>query len=185
MSVEDVYAPIPEEDTAVPRMGSRIPFRLPKLPRFRFALPAVNINLAWLKKFQFTYFQNLSRAGKFFFISFTVFLLLFLINLGIYAGKLQAKKNQSRAQALADLVQQDIDDTKSSLIYKTNDETLVMLQKTLDDLDELARLDQTKASEDKKEEFNAHFDKNFSQQKTNKPNQANPLQSIPADYHPE
>src|SRR5258708_13288144 len=95
-----IYAPLPEEMPTEPTGKPKWRLHLPKLPNFSFKLPAVKWE--WIKKTRFpNFFQNLSRAGKFFFISFPVFLLLFLINLRFYAFKLQCTQTQTRTHHLS------------------------------------------------------------------------------------
>ncbi len=147
---EEIYAPLPEEESNF-ESKPKLRLSIPKLPSINFSLPAFNwpqVNLNWLKKIRPPeYFQNLSRAGKFFFISFAIFLLLFLINLGIYAGKLKTKKTENRITQLVDKVNDDIAQAQSALIYKDETQALEHLNQTLTDLDALAKLDKTKADE--------------------------------------
>jgi hypothetical protein len=143
----DIYAPLPEEEELVVVGSSswrdKIP-AMPQMPKFSVSWPS--LNWAWLKKIRLPYFQSLSRAGKFFFVSFAVFLLLFLINLGIYAVKLQHKKAQSRADQLVEQINNDIAETQSALIYKDENAALAKLTETLADLSELTKLSPEKAS---------------------------------------
>ncbi|MBX4191834.1 MAG: hypothetical protein KW804_03480, partial [Candidatus Doudnabacteria bacterium] len=92
-----LYAPLPEElpveSTPAVSWRPSLP-SLPSLPRINIKLPS--IKFAWMSRWKLPYFQNLSRAGKFFFISFAVFLLLFLVNLGFYAARLHSKRAESR-----------------------------------------------------------------------------------------
>ncbi|HEX9502708.1 MAG TPA: hypothetical protein VF974_00080 [Patescibacteria group bacterium] len=141
-----IYAPLPEEMPTEPTGKPKWRLHLPKLPNFSFKLPAVKWE--WIKKTRFpNYFQNLSRAGKFFFISFAVFLLLFLINLGFYAFKLQGKKTQSRTDQLVLQINNSLAQTQSALIYKDEKEALKKLGQATTNLTELAKLDPIKAAE--------------------------------------
>jgi hypothetical protein len=161
---QEIYAPLPEEESTIESVKSRMQFKVPSFPKFslpipnfrlpvRFSLPVRKIsiptlNFGWLQKIRTPqYFQNLSKAGKFFFISFAIFLLLFLINLAIYAGKLQGKKTQDKIEALVEKVNQDIQDANSALIYNGEAQALEKLNQTIADLDELAKLDPAKAAE--------------------------------------
>jgi hypothetical protein len=140
-----IYAPLPEEvpDEAAPQLKWRP--SLPKLPSFSMKLPSIKFE--WLNRYKLPYFQNLSKAGKFFFISFAVFLLLFLINLGFYAVRLNNKRAESRADQLVVKITDGLAQTQSALIYKDENQAIEQLNLAILDLEELANLDPEKASE--------------------------------------
>ncbi|MBX4186861.1 MAG: hypothetical protein KW802_01195 [Candidatus Doudnabacteria bacterium] len=139
----EIYAPLPEE-IEQQEVKPKWRFPVPRFPVFAIGLP--KLNFAWLKKFHLPYFQKLSKAGKFFFISFAVFLLLFLINLGIYAAKLHGKKTQSRIEQLMQKVSDDVARTQSALIYKDETDAVTELNQTLADFQELQKLDPASAA---------------------------------------
>ncbi len=141
----EIYAPLPE-DIPVENLDKKswLP-SLPKMPTISFgSLPKFN----WKYKLPyFNNFKNLSKAGKFFFISFAIFLLLFLIKVGAVAFQLQDKKAQNRIEQLVEQIDNDIAQTQSALIYKDENQALQYLSKTVSDLEELAKLDPERASE--------------------------------------
>lgn len=142
----DLYAPLPEEvEYAAAEPKARWKPTLPKLPNFSVKLPS--FKFAWMNRFKLPYFQDLSRAGKFFFISFAVFLLLFVINLGFYAVRLNNKRAESRAEQLVTKINEGLAQTQSALIYKDEDEAIEQLNIAITDLQELTELDPVKASE--------------------------------------
>jgi hypothetical protein len=141
---EEIYAPLPEELEEL-KTAAAWGYSLPKLPSFKFKLPAFNVNFGWLPKFQWQFFKNLSKAGKFFLISFTVFLLLFLANLAIYGFKLHGKNVQNKAAQLMVKIKTDIGQTQSALIYKDDSAALIQLALTEQDLKSLRNLDPVKA----------------------------------------
>jgi serine/threonine protein phosphatase PrpC len=136
-----IYAPLPEVET------SPVPaFQPPKLA----GLPKISLPKISLPKFpriKFQFFQNLSTSGKFFFISFSIFLLLFLGNLGVYGVKLHSRKTQDRISAQADALAHDLANAQSALIYKNNSDALKFLNKAEDDFTALQKLSAAKASE--------------------------------------
>jgi hypothetical protein len=140
-----IYAPFPEEVAAETVNKPRWRPSMPKLPSFSFKFP--QLNFSWFNKLRLPYFQNLSKAGKFFFISFAVFLILFLINLTIYTINLQGKKAESRIDQLVEEVNNSLAKTQSALIYKDENQALEELDLAMVKLEELSVLDQQKASE--------------------------------------
>ncbi len=131
-----IYAPLPEEiEMATPRSWKFPTIKLPKV-----SLPTIRLR-------QWQFFQNLSRAGKFFFISFSIFLLLFLGNLGVYATKHQAQKTQDKINQQAGTLTQDISDAQSALIYKNNTEALRLLGQAETDFLALEKLNHARAAE--------------------------------------
>lgn len=146
----DLYAPLPEEEEmSEPKRKVRLKlpgFSLPKLslPSFSFLKP----NLERFKNFKLvSYFQGLSKPAKFFVISFGIFLLLFLINLGIIAGKIQDKKAQGKVTELAEKINQDLASAQSALIYKDEDQAVIFLNQAIADYDELNKIDPIRAQE--------------------------------------
>jgi hypothetical protein len=147
-----IYAPLPEEtkESVLPKLNissaviPKIKFSLPKFPSFNFRW----LKPGWLKKIHVpVYFQNLSRPGKFFFISFAIFLILFIINLGIYASKIQAKKTQSQITQLLERIDADLAAIQSALIYKDENQALESLNQAITNWNTLKELDEAKALE--------------------------------------
>ncbi|MBX4191844.1 MAG: 6-bladed beta-propeller, partial [Candidatus Doudnabacteria bacterium] len=144
----ELYAPLPEElpieSTPAASWRPSLP-SLPSLPKINIKLPS--IKFAWMSRWKLPYFQNLSRAGKFFFISFAVFLLLFLVNLGFYAARLHSKRAESRADQLIVTINEGLAQTQSALIYKDENQAIEQLNKAIADLQELTSINPDKASE--------------------------------------
>ncbi|OGE79910.1 MAG: hypothetical protein A2660_00445 [Candidatus Doudnabacteria bacterium RIFCSPHIGHO2_01_FULL_45_18] len=137
MPLQMSYAPLPE-DIAVESPGPRL---------VKLHLPKINLKGLKFPQFHWQYFKNLTRAGKFFFISFTIFLLMFVINLGFYALKINAKKTQDKINTLVTQINTDIDNTQSALIYKNDDEAQAQLKILESDWATLQQLSQDKADE--------------------------------------
>ncbi len=136
---EAVYAPMPEEIHE--ELKER--WTLPSVP----ALPKLSLPRVKLPKIKWEFFQNLSTAGKFFFISFSVFLLLFIGNLGVYGIKLHGKKAQQKITDQVSLVAKEMADAQSAAIYKSNDEALKLLNQAEADYETLKKMDATRAAE--------------------------------------
>ncbi len=151
LETEQLYAPLPEEELVAAPVGSRISMPSLKLPSLKFSMPKISLptlNIGWFKNLRSpAYFQNLSRPGKFFFISFAVFLLLFLVNLGIYAGTLNEKKVQKQITELVEKINKDVASANSALIYKDETQAIEYLRQGIADLESLALLDPVKAEE--------------------------------------
>lgn len=137
--VLEIYAPLPEET-----------FTLPKLPvtnwhlfSFRFE----KLKIPKLKFFSRPGFQNLSPAGKFFLISFTIFLLLFLIKVGSLSLQLQGKKTQAQIENLINQINDSIGKTESALIYRNDNDAVKFMSLTQNDFDSLQKLDPAKAAQ--------------------------------------
>lgn len=137
---DPVYAPMPEDLESEKQFNSektkwKIP--LPHLPPLRF-------NFSKIKHFIFT--DRMSPAKKFFLASFLIFLLIFIINLGIYAIR---KHNENKLQKIDNLIttlKQDITETESALIYQNNNSAVALLSKTQKDYDDLTNLSKLEAS---------------------------------------
>lgn len=138
-TTQTIYAPLPEEVTSLPARLPKLKWRVPKLPT-KITLPKFRLG-------QWQFFKNLSRAGKFFFISFSIFLLLFLGNLGVYAINHYGQKTQDKINQLADAITKDISDSQSALIYKNNSEALRLLSQANDNYANLQKLSKEKAAE--------------------------------------
>ncbi|OGE73696.1 MAG: hypothetical protein A3C49_00590 [Candidatus Doudnabacteria bacterium RIFCSPHIGHO2_02_FULL_42_25] len=142
---KDIYAPLPENEVIEDKKPK---FKL-KLPAF--SLPTFSIrkpNFEWLQKIKgFGYFKNLSKPGKFFVICFGIFLLLFLINLSIYASKIQDKKTQVQITQLVEKINQDVSAAQSALIYKDENQAITYLNQAIEDYNQLLALDPIKAQE--------------------------------------
>ncbi|MEJ0021975.1 MAG: hypothetical protein WDN47_05420 [Candidatus Doudnabacteria bacterium] len=132
-----IYAPMQEENEEQNKSSWAMP-ALPKLQKPRFSLPK-------MPRLQLGFFQNLSTSGKFFFISFSIFLLLFLGNLGVYAIKAHGKKSQSNIDVLAQNLANDMSDAQSALIYKNDKEAFQSLAQAESDFTALQKLSASKA----------------------------------------
>ncbi|MEO8065773.1 MAG: hypothetical protein ABI643_02870 [Candidatus Doudnabacteria bacterium] len=143
-----VYAPLPEEmEEPQTKSTWHMPI-VPGLPKFqmpKFSMPEMIPRISW------NFFQNLSASGKFFFISFSIFLLLFLGNLGVYGIKLHGKNTNDKIEAQAQLLAKDLSDAQSSLIYKNTTDGLRYLNLAVADFDSLQKLSASKASEYQKQ----------------------------------
>ena len=151
-----IYAPLPEEEPEtkepwkIPQIKfSRISlanFSLPKIswpPKLpAIKLPDFNFNF---RKFKWAFFNNLTRAGKFFFISFSIFLIIFLINLSSYFINRSHKKTAQRVDALVQQINQQMTDAQSAVIYKNNDQALVLINEAQQNFETLAKLDAMRA----------------------------------------
>ncbi len=138
MPVEDIYAPLPENL---------------KAEKQKFSLPKVNLssltNFSFLKKIKiklpsWKFFNKLSISGKFFLISFAVFLLVFVINLAIWGTHTFSKKQTAEVNALVESINHDLAEASSALIYKDDDQAVKNLQSSQDSLEKLKILDEVK-----------------------------------------
>lgn len=111
-------------------------FRVPKIPAMRFKFGS----------FRWEFFNNLTRAGKFFFISFAVFLIIFLINLTSYLVSHGQKKTEERILALSELVSQQMTEAQSAVIYRNNDQALVLIGEAQENFNELQELSPEQAA---------------------------------------
>lgn len=147
-----IYAPFAEEEaeqTAGPPPSSirdRLRSYLPALPAI--SLPRMKkISVPKFSRPKLQFFQNLNTSGKFFFISFTIFLLLFLGNLGVYGIRLHAKNTQDDVSARAEILSKDVSDAQSALIYKNDTEALRLFGQAQTNFMALQKLDSSKAAE--------------------------------------
>lgn len=137
------YAPLPEEIEKEEKnkisfskfaVFSKIP-KLFKMPKLGFKLP------------RFSLFSNLSLSGKFFFISFLLFLVISGIKVGSLAIQSHGKKTAEKIDSLIALVNKDLGEAQSALIYQDDAQAMELMAKTLVDFGELKKLNQAKASE--------------------------------------
>ncbi len=141
-----VYVPIPEDEIEMK-------------PRHRFALPTIklpSLSLPGLRSFNFPkiklphlewqFFRNLSRPGKFLFISFAVCLSLFIINLSIYGLKLHGKSAQAKLDILAQHYNQALADGQSALIYKNDRQAIDAYATAAADLVEIEKINSDEAA---------------------------------------
>ncbi len=131
---EQIYAPLLEEVEATPKIMRWRNFSFPKL---RWP--------GWTPKLQSAYFQKLSRPAKFFFISFAIFLLLFLVNLVNYLVNYQHKAALRRVESQLTLVNQDLTDAQSAIIYKNEEQALLKMNQAQKDFEVLRTLDASQA----------------------------------------
>lgn len=157
-----VYSPLPEEEPetkeswkmpAIPALPSikLSEFKIPKvslptkLPEFKlpdFSNVKFNFNFRIPR---LTFFNNLSKAGKFFFISFTIFLIIFVVNLSTYLVNRGQKKTAERVSALVQQINQKMTDAQSAVIYKNNDQALAIINEAQSDFETLRDLSPEKA----------------------------------------
>lgn len=140
-----IYAPLLEEiEEPVNRSWS-----MPALSVFsKFRLPRISIpKIPRIPPIKLGFYNNLSTSGKFFFISFSIFLLLFLGNLALYGMRAQGKNTQSKVNAQADALAKEMSDAQSALIYKNDTEALRLLNQSVDDFAALQKMNAPKASE--------------------------------------
>ncbi|HTL39553.1 MAG TPA: hypothetical protein VL306_01960, partial [Methylomirabilota bacterium] len=148
-----VYAPLPEDIKNSEEKPSQFKIRLPAIPNIK--LPKFNFRFRIrIPKISFGFFQRLGKAGKFFFISFSLFAVLFIINLGVYGFKLRDQHAQEALTKQIALVNEDITKTRSALIIKDNQQALVQLAQTLSDFNSLKKLSPTQA-----DQFTAELEK--------------------------
>src|SRR3989338_1887661 len=141
---EPIYPPLPEDlppSEANARFG-KLSFSRPAW----LAKPKIRLGrIAALQKLQWSYFQNLSRPAKFFFISFSIFLILFLANLTNYLVNRHYKTVQMRIENQITLVNQDLTEAQSAIIYKNNDEALNAMNRAQKDFETLLGMDEVAA----------------------------------------
>src|SRR3989344_4228953 len=141
-----IYAPLAEEiEAETPKQKWKLRVGIPMIPKL--SLPRLSWPKFKIKLPRWTFFQNLSFSGKFFFLSFTLFLLLFLGNLAVYGLGLHSKKTQKQADELAQQLTRDMSDAQSALIYKNNSDALRLLGLSETDFAALQKLSPTKAAE--------------------------------------
>ena len=146
------YTPQPEKPVATTRRSllawrpdlSR--FKLPALP-FRVRLPRLSWRRIRWPHFQWTFFRKLSLAGKFFFVSFSVFLILFIVTISINGFKLRGKRAAELVQAQADKIAADINQAQSALIYKNNDQAIQYLAQAQTDYQTLQEMSEGAGAE--------------------------------------
>ena len=142
LPIETIYAPLPEELDEPTETKFRLAgFSLPKInwPRF---IPQLNlVKIPKIKQLRWSYFQNLSTPAKFFFISFSIFLILFLINLTNYLINYNHKKGQEKIQNQINLINQELTDAQSSIIYKNEDQALQIMNQAQNNFEILTSLD--------------------------------------------
>lgn len=141
-----VYAPLPEdvvEEPAVPILS-----KIPKVnvPKINFKLPSF-IRRFKIPKIEFGYFQKLSPAGKFFFISFTIFIILFLVSLSVNGFKLRGQRIAESIEKQVEIVAEDIALAQSALIYKNDEQAFKYLAQAQADQAALLELSPEKAQE--------------------------------------
>jgi hypothetical protein len=142
-----LYAPMPEEV----QQHSR--FKIPSLSALpSFSLPKLNLPnfSAWKPRFpviKWKFFNNLTFAGKFFLISFSVFVILFGVYLGILIKKSHNLKTQQKVQATIDTLNKDLADASSALIYRNNSGAQTLFAQAQTDYAALQKLDSAKASQ--------------------------------------
>lgn len=134
---EEIYAPLPEEIKAPPPAWPKLSWP-PKLPQIKW--PQFPNLTRGQFKFKWTFFNNLTRSGKFFFTSFTLFLILFLVNLTGYLINYQHKKTQAKIQNQINLVSGELTDAQSNVIYKNNNQALTIINQAQKDFDVLKAL---------------------------------------------
>lgn len=140
-----IYAPMPEEDELA-RVGWQIP-KIAALAKINFSnlkMPAMR--RPKLPRLKSDYFQSLSRSGKFFFISFSIFLLLFLGNLGVYIIKSHGRQVADRINNTIQNLNNDLSAAQSALIYKNDTDAAKALAQAQTDYNALQKLDPAKAS---------------------------------------
>jgi hypothetical protein len=142
-SAQTIYAPLPEDEQSL----AYHPGIVSKLKNFKFQIKKPNFKWPRLPQIKFEYFQNLSASGKFFFISFSIFLLLFAGNLIVYANKLHGKKVTNQINSQAETLAKDLADVQSSLIYKNDETASKFLTQAETDFAALKKLNSTKAQE--------------------------------------
>lgn len=120
-----VYAPLPEEMAFEPKPSW-------SLPKFQFNFRHPNL--------QFDFFRRLSLAGKFFFISFAIFAVLFIINLVVYGFKLHGQTAADKIAKQITVVTSDLAQTQSSVIYKDDQQSFKFLTQTLSDFEVLKKM---------------------------------------------
>jgi len=157
------YEPEPEEEPSV----SNPRFQIPSIPRlnlnWRPSLPKINlqsISKAWppkipninlrnikiptirlkLWRIRWDFFNNLTRAGKFFFVSFAIFLIIFIVNLSTYLVGHGQKKTQERIVALTNLVTEQMTEAQSAVIYQNNDQALTLIGQAQENFEALKNL---------------------------------------------
>lgn len=151
-----IYAPLPEEIVPTTEPWKLPMLKLPavnlaklSLPKISwpiklpsFTIPTINLNL---RGFKWVFFNNLTRAGKFFFISFVLFLIIFLINLSSYFVNRNHKKTAQRVDALVLQINQQMTDAQSAVIYKNNDQALTIINEAQKNFETLSGLDSAKS----------------------------------------
>ena len=139
-----IYAPRPEEEPKALAPWRNTLVKLPKLNLGSFALPKIS----WPPKLptvRWSFFNSLTTPGKFFFVSFSLFLIIFLINLGSYFINHSQKKTAERVDALESQINQQMTDAQSAVIYKNNDQALVVINEAQKNFETLAKLDPIRA----------------------------------------
>ncbi len=143
---EPVYAPLPEEvadsepKSYIPKLSSI------SLPKFNFKIPAL-LSKIKLPRIEWSFFKKLSIAGKFFFISFSVFLILFIITLSVNGLKLRSQRVAEAIEKQAQAVSEDISLAQSALIYKDDEQAFKYLTQAETDYNLLVELSAQKAQE--------------------------------------
>ncbi len=139
--LEDTYAPLPESleqerkevSAARPRLSSYINLNFLKnlkikFPKFR--LPTWH------------FFNKLTIAGKFFLISFIVFILVFAVNLTVWGINSFSNRQTEEVAAIVEAINSNLAEASSALIYKDDQEAVDKIRLAKENLDKLHDLDE-------------------------------------------
>lgn len=136
-----IYAPLAEEIEEPATHSWKLPGIL-AMPKFQIP----KFNRPKLPRIKWEFFQNLSTSGKFFFISFSIFLLLFLGNLGVYIIKAHGRKVAGQINNTIQNLNNDLAAAQSALIYKNDAAAAKNLSSAQSDFNALQKLDPFRAS---------------------------------------
>ncbi|MBI2607487.1 MAG: hypothetical protein HYW51_01550 [Candidatus Doudnabacteria bacterium] len=136
---EEIYAPLPEDVTAAET--EKKPWSFPGNLISRFKRLFVSIKIPRFKSY-----GNLSTSGKFFFISFILFVVLLALNLIVTGIRSANSRHAMAIDNQINVLVEKINETESSLLYNNQDQAFELLNKAQLEFTKLEKLDDKQAS---------------------------------------
>ena len=131
---ENSLTPLPETEEVLPISSPTFK------QRFKFKLPQIKIS-------NIEAYQKLTPHGKFFFVSFLTFLVLFLLNVLAFAITGSQAKTGDKVKQQVSALNGSIDDTESALIYKDENKAKETLLTVVSNHEQLKKLSKETASQ--------------------------------------